>query len=145
MRFRLNFGRGSSRTQYYVHVYGACVRQSPRFGAQLPVHERSPISVNGERHRDLLSGGSLSSSGDQQSLHSPYSPHLLCPDVAVLVAYPSSLVYVRLLSATCLQFVCVTYLRALAFLSIHTYIHTLAQTSSPRCTIPCLASRSAIP
>ncbi len=68
-------------------MYGASVWQSPRVGAQLPVHERSPISVNGERHHDLLAGGSLSSSGDQQSLYSPYSPHQFCLAVVVLVAY----------------------------------------------------------
>ncbi len=43
-----------------MYVYGASVWQSPRFGTQLPVHERSPISVNGERYRDLLACGSLS-------------------------------------------------------------------------------------
>ncbi len=150
--FRLNFGRGRSRTQYCMHVYGASVWQSPRFGAQLHVHERSPISVNGERHRDLhvLAVGSLSF-GDQQSLHSPYSPHQLCLEVAVIVTYPSSLVYVCLLSATCLQLVrerdvstCAVIIPFLSVTDIYTYIHTLAQISTPRCTIPCLASHSAI-
>ncbi len=51
LHFRLNFGRGSVRTQYDMNVYGASasVQQSPRFGSQSAARSREIANLSERR------------------------------------------------------------------------------------------------